>query len=103
MKIYTFQPSDRTDHITEDGTELTQRPYPFAVFDNGDIVNAEVVGTQRTVGLACDLAVTHVDVWWRDVVKDPQQAVGKYLITQDANGNYATQTCAIMSVTVRDV
>src|ERR1700733_14358810 len=91
-KIITLQPSDRTDHITDDGVELTQRPYPFAVFDNGDIINADAVGAKRAVGFSNDLAVQHVDLWWREVVKEPELAVGKYLVTQDENGHYATQT-----------
>lgn len=102
-KIITLQPSDRTDYITEDGTELTQRPYPFVVLDNGDVLNGEAVNTKRAVGFTNDLAREQIDLWWRDAVKDPQRVVGKYLVTQDARGTYAVHNCAIMTVTEQEI
>src|SRR4051812_43939615 len=89
MKIVTLQPSARTDHITADGTELTQLPYPFHVDENGAVLRqdfwqgdiAEIVGFQD------DPHVQRVDVRWRDVWTDPSRAVGKYPIGRDAAGH----------------
>jgi hypothetical protein len=104
MKIITLQPSPRTDHITEDGTELTQLPYPFHVTETGDVLRqdfwqgdpAVVIGFQDRVD------VQQVDLWWQDVVDDPQRAIGKYAITMDTVGNYSTRVIAIASVDVTE-
>lgn len=33
--VVKLQPADRVDHISGDGTELTQRPFPFFVTASG--------------------------------------------------------------------
>lgn len=102
-KIITLQPSALTDHITDDGVELTQLPYPFHVDADG------LVGRQdfwkgdpyRVIGFVADLARQEVDLWWEAVADgDEQRAVGMYLITQNQLGDMATHLTAIESVTV---
>lgn len=92
--------SDYTDHITADGTELTRRPYPYGVDAYGHIIGRTDEVT--AIGFQEDAAVQRVDLFWGEYAAgDPQVAVGKYLVTQDAAGRYATNVCAIESVEVR--
>lgn len=103
MKI-KLQPSPRVDHITDDGHEMTQLPYPFYVAEDGSVERqdfwrgdpAAVVGFQK------DLAVQQIDLWWRDAVKDPQKAVGMYVVTTGPKG-LGVHMIAIAEVTVLDV
>lgn len=99
-KVFTFQPSDRTDRITPDGQELTQRPYPIAVTDDGTVVS---IHGGRLLGFADDLAVERVDHWWDDVRDDPQGAVGKYAVIRAASGVVSVHLNAIMTVTDREI
>lgn len=97
-RIVTLQPADHVDHITEDGDELTKRPYPFHVNVHGEIVGGAEKGG-RVVGFVSDPARYDVDLSWDEVYADPQRAVGQYVITQDTEGKWATHTIAIMKVT----
>lgn len=99
-KIFTFQPSDRTDHITPDGTELTQRPYPIAVADDGTVIS---IHGGELLGFADDLAVERIDHRWADVRDDPQEVVGKYAVIRDAGGVVSVHLNAIMTVGERNV
>lgn len=103
MDIITLQPAPNVDHITDDGTELTRLPYPFHVrADDGGIERQDFWqgSVARVVGFVADLNRQEVDLWWRDAAKDPQRAVGMYVITQDDKGDMATQMTAISTVKV---
>lgn len=80
-KILVLQPSAHTDHLTQDGVELQQLPYPFFVKEDG----TATVGSQtlRVVGFQRDLARHQIDVHFKAVWADPQLAVGLYLVTDD--------------------
>lgn len=99
MSTYIVQPSPKTDQICEDGTELTQLPYPFHVTEDGEVINLATI--ERIVGFAKDLAVSQVDLWWRDAIKDPQQAVGMYVVTEDRTHVMAVHLTAVMRVEQR--
>lgn len=98
--LIKLQPAPHTDQVLGDGTELTQLPYPFYVTEDG----TGHVGSQefRAVGFQKDLARHRIDLHWVDVVKDPQLAVGKYLVTQDKGGGWAVNMSAIDHVEVLD-
>ena len=98
MQLLTLQPSARTDHITADGTELQQLPYPFFVEQDG----SGRVGHQKlqVIGFQHDLAVKTIDITWPEVWADPQLAVGKYIVTQD-EGGWSTHLCAISTAVKR--
>lgn len=104
MKAIKFQPSEYTDHMTEDGHEMTKLPWPI-VAEPGEIYGY-VVGDHwmgsvtKVIGFQKDLAVHRIDVHWTDVVKDPQQAVGMYIVTTDKDGNMAVHETAISDVEV---
>lgn len=102
--IITLQPSPRVDHLTEDGTELTQLPYPFHVDAKGDIQRQDFWrgNPAKVIGFTNDPAVQRVDLWWDDAVKDPQQAVGKYVVTRDDKGGMSVHVIAIQSATVHE-
>lgn len=95
-----LQPASRTDHITDDGTELTQRPYPFWVNDDGDILGGLPTMGVRVIGFQIDLARHELDLRWADVRADPQLAVGKYLVASDADGGWSVHMPAIETVEV---
>lgn len=103
-KMFVFQPSSHTDHITEDGTELQQRPYPFACLEDGTIISAQVsVDCAQVVGVADGLADEHIDHHWSEIVKDPDLAKGRYIITRGKSPrSYASHVNAVESVTVRE-
>lgn len=93
--MYRIQPTSYTDQI-RDGQELTKLPYPIFAHADGRIINyfdeILVVGFQR------DLAVQKIDLWWINIVADPSQAVGMYLVTANDTGGWSTHETAIMSI-----
>ena len=105
MMIITLQPAPRTDHITEDGTELQQLPYPFHVNESGSVLNQEFwCGCPaQIVGFTTDLHRPEIDVWWREVVKTPDRAVRLYMVSANSDGSMCTHINAIMSVRVQDL
>lgn len=113
-KIITLQPAPVIDNLWagKDGSlvEGTQLPYPFHVTEDGDVEDQEFWrgDPKAVVGFQDDVARQRVDLWWRDVVADPQRAVGKYPVMvqdkQNASGtNLYTYVIAIQSVEVREV
>lgn len=102
MVLIKLQPEPFTDQITEDGHELTKLPYPFAADETGAVHNQSLWQghVTRVIGFQKDLAKQQIDLWWRDVVKDPQQAVGMYLVTADQHGVWGSHQTAIGSVEV---
>lgn len=100
-RLYRLQPSPRTDHITADGHELTQLPYPYFATEDGTLTSIHTeMGSEGIIGFQDDLAVQHVDLWWDEVIEDPQCAVGKYVVTREHDGGMATHQIAIASVEV---
>lgn len=57
----------------------------------------------RAIGFQRDLARHEVDVWWDEVVGDPQKAVGLYLVSTDAKGGMGVHDTAICEVAVLKV
>lgn len=101
MKLYRIQPAPRTDHITSDGTELTQRPYPIVCDGAGNVEGMPSVS--RVVGFVRDLARQQVDVSWHEVaaVHVPlSDMVGTYVVVQDRSGNWSTLVTAVESLVV---
>jgi len=101
-KIVLLQPSEYTDHITADGTQLTTLPYPVGVHMDGSVTNQEFWqgDPYRVIGFQRDLARHEIDVWWSEVSRDPQKAVGLYLVTGDSKGGMGVHQTAISSVEV---
>lgn len=99
MEIITIQPSARTDHITEDGTELQQLPYPFHVNEVGEIQRQDFWQGKvlRVVGLQRDLARHEIDIWWNEVWAEPDRALNNYVVTLDSEGGMAVHVGAISS------
>jgi hypothetical protein len=98
MRMLVLQPSPRTDHITEDGQELQQVPYPIYANEKGvGMLGAKDV---RVVGFQRRLDVQRLDVHWDEVWADPDRAVGLYVVL-DQDGQWATEVAAIESATFR--
>lgn len=96
-RIVTLQPAAHVDQITDDGDELTRLPYPFHVNVHGEIQRQDFWkgNPERVIGFVSDLYRQEVDLDWDEVFRDPQRAVGQYVITQDKSGTWATHTLAI--------
>lgn len=103
--IFKIQNAPRVDHITTDGTELTQMPFPFFVGRDGKIGRQDVWNGSplRVVGFQRDLSVQQIDLWWKAAVEDPSRAVGMYLVTADSRGEFSGHLTAVDSVELVDV
>lgn len=101
-RYISLQPAPKTDHITADGAELTQLPYPFHVnAETGKIDQQWIFEGWEVVGFQRDLAIQQVDLWWDDYVQgDPQAAVGMYVVTRDGEGGMSSHMTAVQSVQV---
>jgi hypothetical protein len=101
--MIVLQPASRVDNLTSDGTELCQRPFPFLVDGLGLVQRQDfwsAVGVYRVVGFQRDLAVQRLDVSWFEVNHVLVKAVGLYVVTADAKGNYGVHDTAIESFEV---
>lgn len=96
--LITLQPSSSTDHITNDGTELQKRPYPFYADEEGNLSRSWDGAPTRIIGFVKDLSQQVLDVWWEDAVKDIHQVVGMYVVTTYPNNQWATHLAAIETV-----
>ncbi len=98
--IYRIQPEPFTDHLTDDGVQLTKLPYPFYVDGFGNVGRQDIWQGRvtRVIGFQRDLARQQIDLSWRDAVKDPAAAVGMYLVTSDAKGDYGTHQTAVRTL-----
>lgn len=96
-----IQPEPFVDNLV-DGHELTKLPYPFFVDEDGLIAQQDLWQGDpfKVVGFQLDLAVQKIDLWWTDVVANPEIAVGMYLVTADKSGDYGVHSSAIRSLTV---
>lgn len=101
MQIITLQPSARTDHITDDGHELQQLPYPFHVDVQGLIQRQDFWQGKvyRVIGFTAKPEAGFIDLSWRAAWDDPEKAVGKYVVTSDDKGDWSTHILAIQSAT----
>lgn len=97
--LFKIQPSAFTDQI-RDGHQMAKLPYPFFVSENGSVGSQDFWQGDpcKVIGFQKDLAVHRIDLWWKDAVGDPQQAVGMYLVTADDKGGWGVHSTAIDSV-----
>lgn len=110
MTFIRVQPESLIDNLTEDGHELRQLPYPFYVNEDGTVRNQEFWNSQTAqnmgvnvtavIGFQRDLAVQHIDLWWADAWKNPQSAVGMYVVTRGGKGGMGVHQTAIASMDV---
>lgn len=99
--IISIQPDQIQDGTAPDGTPLYRLPYPFHITDTGQVERQDFWGgaPKSIVGFQNDPDVQRIDLWWADVVLDPQSAVGKYAVFSDADGTMWTNMVPIESVT----
>lgn len=99
-RFLTIQPSEYVDEITDDGVELTKLPYPYHCNEQGDVDRQDFwQGTPiRVLGFVRDLKDQRVDIWWWDVWKDPQRAIGTFVVIQDADGSMGSIPHSVQSV-----
>lgn len=100
--IVRIQPASRIDGLTADGQEMTQQPYPLFVDEDGSVGRQDFWNGRifRVVGFMRDLAVQEVNLWWADAAKDPQQAVGMYVVATDKDGEMFNLDTAVESAEV---
>jgi hypothetical protein len=101
-KVIRIQPSAHVDHITADGAELTKLPYPYFVTEDGKVGRQDFWQGKpyRVVGFQRDLAVPAIDLRWFDAFKDPQRAVGMYVVISHQDGNWYTVDSAVSEMEV---
>jgi hypothetical protein len=102
-RIVSLQPTDITDHITEDGTELTRRPYPFHVDPDGFILRQDFWQGRayQVIGFVSapeSSAVLH----WREIANTPHDMIGKYVVVSDSHGRWSTYETAIATATTTE-
>jgi hypothetical protein len=100
-KRIAVQMSSYVDQIRE-GREMTKQPYPFFVYEDGsvgrqDYWKGRVAGI---VGFTRDSNAFQIDLPWTDVVRDPQGAVGTYVVTTDDKGVWTTWETAVETMSV---
>jgi hypothetical protein len=97
VPMFKIQTAPRIDGLTEDGQEMTQLPYPFFVDNKGSVEFQDTWQGRvtRVAGFQRDLAVQQIDLRWADAQKDPQKAVGMYLVTSDSKGDLAVHDTAV--------
>lgn len=103
MTTITLQPSPRVDDIADDGTEMTQRPYPFHVdADTGDVGRQDFWrgDPARVIGFTSRPERQQIDLWWEDAAEDPRRAVGMYAVTAGSDGRWLIHVLAISEVRV---
>jgi len=100
-KIIRLQPSAYVDQI-RGGHEMTKLPYPFYVAEDGSIGRQDFWKGRfvRVVGFAADLHVEEINLWWSEAVRDPQRAVGMYVVTADYEEAFETHPTAVERVEV---
>lgn len=104
MRKIKLQPAPFIDNIRDGHSmvEMTKLPYPFYVDEDGKVDQQDFWkgDPARVIGFQRDLAVQHIDLWWKDAAQDPQKTVGMYLVTSDAQGEWGTHQTAISDVSV---
>lgn len=100
MSSVTVQPAPFTDHVTEDGTELTRLPYPYHVTEEGAVLRQDFWrgDPELVIGFQARLDEQRIDLWWKDAWLEPEKAVGMYVVLCDSEGKWSTVQTAIQSV-----
>jgi hypothetical protein len=104
MKTLTLQPAPRVDGIDPDGHERTQLPYPFHVAETGEVQRQDFWqgSVFRIIGFTDRPEPGTITIPWPAAVRDPQSAVGHYIVSSDDKGNWATHVVAVDTVTVHE-
>jgi hypothetical protein len=105
VRYVTLQPAEVTDNLWSmpDGevVEGKQLPYPFHVREDGTVARQDVWQGDPTavVGFAPSPDARTLVARWADVWADPNLAVGRYVVTTNAEGTWSTWQVAIESAT----
>lgn len=93
MKEFRVQP---------EGDPRGKMPYPYFVGEDGFVGRQDVWKGNPTqvIGFAKSVDVQQVDLDWADAMQAPELATGMYLVAADANGDFATYTTPIATVTL---
>lgn len=99
-----IQPSEFTDHITDDGHEMTKMPYPYYVYQTGRVaLQGFWKGrVKHVIGFQADLAVHTIQLHWDEAWAAPEKAVGMYVVTGSADGVWSVHPTAIKSATMSE-
>lgn len=86
------------------GNPIGKLPYPFHVAYDGRVGRQDYWhgDPQHVIGFAARYDVPSVDLSLAEAVRDPQAAVGMYLVAADHAGGWATRAPAIMEVRIED-
>lgn len=73
-------------------------PYPFVIREDGETFGFIDYG--RVIGFTSDPAARSIDLYWSQFGGDPEEVVGKWMVTKDRfTGGWATHYGAVSSIT----
>lgn len=79
----------------------THQPRPFDIYPLGGIAHQDVWQGRpvAAVGFTDDLPRTRINLWWGDYMAaaDWDTAIGRYLVTENREGDWAAQLTAVAS------
>lgn len=103
-RILTVQMSAYTDNLwgAESGeiAEGTRLPYPYYVNEAGEVQRQDFWnGTVAAViGFTREPDRRAIDLYWADAWREPDRAIGMYIVTRNAAGQWATWPVAVQSM-----
>jgi hypothetical protein len=109
VKLIQIQPEQFLDDIRFSADKqivpMMKLPYTFAVKEDGSVDDQEFWrgDPAAVLGFQNDEEIQKIDVWWSDVVADPELAVGKFPVMREEGGNIYTYAVKIESVQVFEV
>jgi hypothetical protein len=109
VKIIQIQPEAFLDDVRISAdkqlVEMKKLPYPFAVREDGSVDGQDFWrgDPAAVLGFQNDEEAQQINVWWSDVVADPELAVGRFPVMREDNGTIYTYAVKIESVQVFEV
>lgn len=100
-EFVSVQVAPEVDGLSADGHARYRTPYPVVIREDGHVGNQSFWQghTRHAIGFQKDLAKMRIDLFWADAFKDPEQMVGMYLVTDNADGNWGVHRTAVVSAT----
>lgn len=95
MKTITIQPAQQPDG---------RLPFPYFVTEGGAVGRQDYWKGDplNVIGFQNRFDVQQVDVLFEEFWADPDLAIGKYVVLEDAQGTFSTWLTAIETVRVKD-
>jgi hypothetical protein len=108
VTLLTIQNAPVVDHISADGQEYTQLPYPFHVAPSGLIQQQDFWRGKvaKVIGFQNSAFEQRIDLWWSELLWDEfleGKIRGKYLVVADDKGSMSNFTSPVDTATYIEV